>query len=509
MPYPISSLHFSPVYGFLKASGKPVFIIDLSAPKDNSINSFIPLINKKTTYPLFFDVCDLALRVGNNGWFWTADALDAYWKIPINKKFKHLFAIKWRNKILIFNCLTFGLASAPAIYNKFIKLFLAICNHNHFNLFNCKQGNLILQYLDDFFGGHLNKNIAQFQKDFLLKKFDLLNLPTSPKKCKGPSQTITILGWFISSIPILTITLAGKKREKYLAAVILALKNKKSNLFLLQKLIGYLRYTTYILPIGKMFIHPLDIVAARLNRDIENKKVKKYKQSFLSKESIFCLLVWKRFFIHLKNYHVPIKHLRHPNLKPVIYIWSDASAKLDNGIGGFDILGNWYKFSWNSLKIKKNHKFYKFIKKTLSSSAAIQYMELLSIVTHIAQFSNYFRSKHLIIKNDNPVAVKICNTGTIKKDAKIYYPLYNLLNILVILSIKYKFTFQVLKIDGDDNKIADALSRFFDNPFNYPQPDLNKSKFIKKSRTIVNSTVHKLICNSCIPFFQKNIVLNF
>ncbi|MGB0405602.1 MAG: hypothetical protein ACPGDB_05415, partial [Fusobacterium sp.] len=94
------------------------------------------------------------------------------WKIPIQKKFQKLFAIKWLGKTLIFKCLSFGLASAPAIYNKFIKLFIALCNYHHFDKFTLNNNKLILQYLDDFFGGHPDRQTAEYQKQFLLEKFE-------------------------------------------------------------------------------------------------------------------------------------------------------------------------------------------------------------------------------------------------------------------------------------------------------------------------------------------------
>ena len=504
LPYKKTDLHYSPVFGFLKASGKPVFIVDLSSPKDNSVNSFILAEDRHTSYPQFIDLCSLAWRIGKGGWFWTADALDAYWKIPICKKYWKLFAIRWRNKTLIYKCLSFGLASAPSIYNRFIKLFIWLCKHNHASWFNLPSGDLILNYLDDFFGGHPKKCIADKQKNYLLKKFDILNLPTSPSKCKGPSQTIHILGWIISSVTVLTINLTLKKRKKYSAAVVTLLANKKAALFNLEKLIGYLRYTTNIVPIGKLFIHPLELLAAKIRRDIEAKKSTKYKKYRFSKELIFCLLTWKGIYKQLDNNPVPIVNLIHPEKRKIIKIWSDASANLEKGIGGFDTLGNWYQFNWKYINIPKNHKYYKYIIQVFRCPAAIQYMEFLSIIVHIIYFVRFFPKTHVIIKNDNPVACKIAATGTIKKDSKLYYPLLNLLKVFALLVTKYQITYKIIKIDGKDNKIADALSRFEEPlPFTLPQPDLNKKKFKPRKNVNITATVNKLIMNTCIPYFMK------
>ena len=135
-------------------------------------------------------------------------------------------------------------------------------------------------------------------------------------------------------------------------------------------------------------------------------------------------------------------------------------------------------------------------------------MEFLSIIVYILYFGRFFPSTHIIIKNDNPVACKIAATGTVKKDSKLYSPLLNLLKIDALLTTKYQLTYEVIKIDGKDNKIADALSRFEEPfPFKLPQPDLNKTKFKPRKTVNVANTVNKLVRNACYPFFTKTDVV--
>ena len=136
-----------------------------------------------------------------------------------------------------------------------------------------------------------------------------------------------------------------KKRDKYSLAVQTVLNAKKTDLFHLEKLIGYLRYSTNIIPIGNLFIHPLEILAAKIRRDIDQKKASKYKKYTFNRELIFCLLTWKGIYKQLQNNPVPIINLLHPDKKKIITIWTDASANLTKGIGGFDTLGNWYAFN--------------------------------------------------------------------------------------------------------------------------------------------------------------------
>ena len=104
--YPI---HTSPLSCKLKSSGKPMMLIDESAPLGASINSEILDEDKSVSYSDFSDLCNLLLRVGPRGWLWIVDAVDAYYRIPIQDRFKHLFGIIWLNRLLLFNCLSFGL----------------------------------------------------------------------------------------------------------------------------------------------------------------------------------------------------------------------------------------------------------------------------------------------------------------------------------------------------------------------------------------------------------------
>ena len=498
LPLPKEDLHYSPVFGFQKPnSEKALLIIHLSAPDGQSINSQISVENRSTSYPQFQDICALATRVGNDGYFWTADALDAYWRIPIAPKYKHLFAIKWLDRTLIFNCLSFGLASAPKIYNKFVKIFIWNCHHYKYDLFNQNNETLILQYLDDFFAGHSNYKKALEQKEFLLKRFKQLSLPTSEKKCAGPSKTIKILGWLISSIGVLTITLTEKKRSKYLNAIKKAIKLKKTNLFYLQKIIGYLRYTINIIPYGKYFFRSLDVMNTKLTKEFEAHITSKYTYHLLNKESLFNLKVWQSIFVNLKNNPIPINFLSNDTNLTIIRIWTDATTTI--GIGGVDSLGNWYQYKYSDLNpftgIYKNYKYKHWNN--------IQYLELLSIIIMLVKFGNFYTNCKLIIYNDNPTAVKATKKGTVAINNKIFYPLANLIKIIAIKSVNHQFIIECHDIDGSQNGVADALSRYFKRPFNYLAIEFNHYTFVPSPRVPIHNLINKLIAITLIPNYAQ------
>ena len=86
-------IHTSPISAKLKASGKAMMLVDESAPLGDSINSEIDDDDKFVVYTSFKQLCELLKRIGNRGWIWVVDAVDAYYRIPIEERFQHLVII--------------------------------------------------------------------------------------------------------------------------------------------------------------------------------------------------------------------------------------------------------------------------------------------------------------------------------------------------------------------------------------------------------------------------------
>ena len=251
-------VHTSPLSIKLKHSGKPMVLIDQSSPEGDSINSEIDQASKNVFYVTFLMLCALLQRIGVNGWFWIIDAVDAYYRIPINKDYYHLFGIKWLSKLLIFKCLTFGLSTAPSIYTRFADLLQWACTHHKTKIFQFKNSFNILHYLDDFFGGNKKYTIAKLQMDYLTWLFKFLNIPTNPSKVVGPTQLADILGWSCCTISFISIGLAERKRVKYIVLIEHLIKVVRINFFQSEKIIGYLRHSCQVYLLGNKFIRGIE-----------------------------------------------------------------------------------------------------------------------------------------------------------------------------------------------------------------------------------------------------------
>jgi len=116
---------------------------------------------------------------------------DAYLVIPIHQQFHKFLCFRWEGQDFEFVCLPFGLASAPRVFMKVMRVVVT---------FLCSQGIRCVIYLDDLL--LLNKNPTTLNKLTSLA-LDLLEalgfLVNYPKSHLTPSQEVEYLGFLIDS----------------------------------------------------------------------------------------------------------------------------------------------------------------------------------------------------------------------------------------------------------------------------------------------------------------------
>ena len=499
-PYPLDDLpilfdkiHTSPVAAKFKDSGKVMIIVDASSPLNHSINSEILKKDKTTKYSTFDQLCWLLARIGPYGWIWVIDAVDAYYRIPIQEKFQHLFGIFWLGKILIYKCLSFGLSTAPSIYNRFADLLVWACTYYKKKEFLDKNTKLfnILHYLDDFFGGHKNKKVAQAQMDFLIWLMKTLNIPTNDKKVIGPTQSADVLGWSCRTVPRLQIGLKEIKRIKYSIQIKKLLNTNLALATQFDHIDGYVRHTIKVFPVGNKFIRNIEKQKYHYLELIQKGKYNKNKKFKISPGSKFELNLWYQIFTNIKYKYTDLTFLiNYKSTKP-INIWTDASTSY--GAGGYSSNFNLYHLPWETLKIKNNNLFTHRFK--IEFKEHIIYLELLAIVIMAYLNAKNWKNKFIIFYCDNPAAVAAINTGTIKFKSKLYYPKANLVVLFASLALKYQFYFEAITITGNNNTIADTLSR---------NNDLKRNLIyhnFKKHYNIPNLIVSDILNKTCIDKF--------
>ena len=218
---------FNPMFG--KEEEKPDgstklrLLYDLSNDESGpSLNDCIKEEEKTVTYITILDVirriidCDMR-------WVWALDALEAYYRVPIQDRFIRLLGVKVCGMMFFITCLVMGMASACKLYTEFADVVCWIIMNNEKKLFHWKEGNgtgegrvkeMLMHYIDDFIGGARSRRQAEKQFEAVRKWWRRLNIPTQDRKCAPPAHEVRYLGFLINAARR-TVRVPKDKVRKY------------------------------------------------------------------------------------------------------------------------------------------------------------------------------------------------------------------------------------------------------------------------------------------------------
>ena len=185
----------SPIGLVLKAHqvDKWRMIVDLSYPRDRSVNSGISSEHSSITYAKLDDAVEMILKLGVGTQLVKLDLKDAYRIVPVHPQDHHLLAVSWEGEIYVDRALPFGLRSAPKIFSAvadMISWALHVAGIPH-----------QLHYLDDFlFLGAPNTDEGKRALELALQIFEFLGIPVAVHKTEGPSTCVTFLGILIDTV---------------------------------------------------------------------------------------------------------------------------------------------------------------------------------------------------------------------------------------------------------------------------------------------------------------------
>lgn len=153
----------------------------------------------------------------NDMYMATVDLKDAYFHVPIHVDFRKYLKFQFDGILYEFNCLAFGISSAPLTFTKILKPVFEKLRG---------EGNLSVRYLDDFLLLGLTSENCKYNIDATIKLIKSLGFTMGSKSVLNPSQKIKFLGMFFDSC-LMQILLTGEKRAK-IKKSILSLKSKHS-----------------------------------------------------------------------------------------------------------------------------------------------------------------------------------------------------------------------------------------------------------------------------------------
>ena len=471
-PWP---LHISPLFVVpkpLKDEYRPIaHLSHTKYPTDYSVNDILNEADKHVKYVQFQEIVEMMLNAGRNAYMWTIDAQDAYYRIPIHRSEYKYMGLEWENNKYVFLSLQMGLASAPRIYTRFgdAVQYIIVKNNRKDAYIN---GTLsIRHYLDDYFGVGRTKQQSDRMFYATFNWFQRLNIPTQARKCSESSQSQKLLGWIWDS-KHLRCELPKNKRIKALNRLNALLRDGNCTKKQLERLVGILQHISLVIFPGKTFVRRLEILIY--------KSFTNYKQKITIDDWIRDDIRWWIWVLDEPR-HVRAQYaflLKKPSAVTK-HIYTDAASTIGAG-GIMDDLT--YRIKWSDTKLADLIR--------VRGTFDIHAQEMLGALIAVKLWGDRLAGQCVALYNDNPGAA-----GAIATKAP---PLYRLdmqymVRELAKLAIKYHFYFWSIKIDGDQNDQADALSRFKPlHQFNLQQP-LCKMESFEKTQQITNEYMNGLL----------------
>lgn len=410
-------IHTSPIGVIPKgSSGKWRLIVDLSSPEGESVNEGIGKDLCSLQYVSVDDAVRRITGIGRQAMLAKVDIKSAYRVVPIHPEDRWLLGMVWEGALYVDSTLPFGLRSAP-------KLFTALADAVEWIL---KQEGVegVMHYLDDFLIiGPPHSPVCQQHLSILLRTFQRLGLPVAEEKLEGPTMSLPFLGIEIDSDAMIVRLPPPKLRE--LQSLIRAWKRKKAcRVKELQSLVGKLQHAAKVVKPGRTFLRRMFELLARGSRDHHFLRL---NQEFKSD------LAWWDTFLEGWNGIGMFDQL--VCRSPTWHVFTDASGRVGCGALWLD---QWIQYKWQD-----NY-----------AGQAISQKELLAVVLACAVWGKEWEDQVILIHCDNEAAVQVVNSGY-SKDPQMMH----LLRCLFFLKAQFHLEARAEHIPGEENTMADALSR--------------------------------------------------
>ena len=405
--------------------------------------------------------------VGKGAMMWAKDLEDGYFNIKVHPSVTKQMAWVFAGLLFIPMVMIFGLSTAPLIFTMFMWFVVSairLTDSDVMWLAKPMKGfdksvfqtdadlipdhekqliyfPLIMYYLDDIFGVHTPELV---QKQYNLAGKTLLKLGLSAKesKDKPPANIQIILGLEFDSIAQ-EVRVPQDKVDKYSQHGRSLMRMKQITKRDLFSLTGKVRWSA-------MYCRPLAAYA----RGIE---IYGHKHNLQWHHHINMNNALKRdinLVIEglqtLRKRGTSFEFILHPKDCIQMEAFTDAAGSI--GIGGYVAIDQapYFQVKWSEVHMNSNRD--------------IQWKELVAIVVLIECNASRFRNKYVCIWSDNRPVIDML----IKWRATLRRPdLQHLIRKIAKICIDYNIRPWWEHIEGKRNVIADRLSRFHQNPFEF------------------------------------------
>lgn len=433
----------------------------LSWPKGASVNDGIPDSEAYIAYEMFERaVNDLKLS-GPGSLMAKLDLKDAFRHIPISPEDWHHMGFSWRRQLYYCVVLTFGLRSAPYIFNLFAEALHWIIQRH--------VPSRLRHYLDDFlliFPPDHDPVDARRAVEWVMGLGRALGLCFQDAKTVWPSTCIDFLGLELDSVAM-EARLPPDKLQYLRELLQIWARKHSATLRETQELVGFLQFCSQVIPRSRTYIRRLIDFSMNFTSSFQVLRIPAGAHADIRWWSIFCS-VWNGVRI-LSTASAPLQ------------VYTDASGT--KGLGGL------FGKSWFSSRIPRRFR-----------GDDIQFKETYAVLQAILRWGDLWDGAHVNFNVDNQAVVVWLNSGSGKSPRSM-----NILRMISMLSAFLNFSFSSSWISTVDNAIADAASRFqysrlFQLAAHLPRTSSStKSRITGIKRTLASLDARRSICGTALP----------
>ena len=399
-----------------KDPGKFRIIVDMSSPKNASINDNIRRQHTHVAYSSVEDAAHLMQHLGINALLAKIDVKEAYRIIPIHPEDRPFLGLNWNGQTYIDCQLPFGLASAPAIFSAVGEALEWVLRQ--------RGVRAVVHYLDDFlFVGSPGTEECRRALAITLATCEELGVPLAPDKTEGPSTSLAFLGiklntaTMTTSLPPAKLAMVHGMVKEFLGARVVRDKHR------FESLVGHLVHATKVVPLGKAFLNALFATKALMVPG----QIRRINSEARAE------LAWWDWL--LDNWTGASVHqfllLRHPDH----HMYTDASGSWGSSAW---FLPHWFQIQWSA--------------ETPLPSIALK--ELSPIVMATAVWGPQWSGSLVLCHCNNATVVTQVNRLH-SRDPKASH----MLKCLAFLQAVYDCQVRAIHVAGVNNHNADALSR--------------------------------------------------
>ena len=192
--------------------------------------------------------------ISQGAWMTSIDLTDAYFSLPIAKTSRKYLRFQWRDRLLEFQCLCFGLSLAPYYFTKVMKPVFSQLR---------KEGICCTFYLDDSLYLSRSYNEAKAHTQRAITLLESLGFTVNREKSNlEPTVEITHLGFKINSVSQI-ISLPDEKVEKILISCNELLTANRITIRQLAQTIGLIVSSFMAVKQGQLHYRSLEIHKTR------------------------------------------------------------------------------------------------------------------------------------------------------------------------------------------------------------------------------------------------------